>query len=51
MKYKLPVLSLVDDNGKFTKETKHFVGLDILGDGNVAIVKSLDELRIDCNQR
>ena len=43
MKYKLPVLSLVDDNGEFTKETKQFVGLDVLGDGNVAIVKSLDE--------
>ena len=43
MKYKLPLLSLVDDNGKFTKETRQFVGLDVLGDGNVVIVKSLDE--------
>ena len=43
MKYKLPVLSPVDDNCKFTKEIRQFVGLDILGDGNVAIVKSLDK--------
>ena len=43
MKYKLPVLSPVDDNGKFTKEIGQFASLDVLGDGNVAIVKSLDE--------
>ena len=43
MKYKLPVLSPIDDNGKFTKETRQFSSLDVLGDGNVAIVKSLDE--------
>ena len=43
MKYKIPVLSLVDDNDKFTKETRQFAGLDDLGDGNVAIIKSLDE--------
>ena len=43
MKYKLPVLSPVHDNGKFTKEIGQFAGLDVLGDGNVAIVKSLDE--------
>ena len=42
-KYKLPVLSPIDDNGKFTKESGEFVGLDVLGDENVAIVKSLDE--------
>ena len=43
MKYKLPELSLIDDNGKFTEETEYFSSLDILGDGNVEIVKSLDE--------
>ena len=43
MKYKLLVLSLVDDNRKFTEETRQFASLDVLGDGNVAIVKSLDE--------
>ena len=43
MKYKLLVLYPIDDNGKFTKEIGQLVGLDVLGDGNVAIVKSLDE--------
>ena len=43
MKYKLLVLSHVDDNGKFTKEIGQFASLDVLGDGNVGIVKSLDE--------
>ena len=43
MKYKLLVLYPIDDNGKFTKETGQLAGLDVLGDGNVAIVKSLDE--------
>ena len=43
MKYKLLVLSPIDDNGTFIEETGQFVGLDVLGDGNVAIVKSLDE--------
>ena len=43
MKYKLLVLSLLEDNGNFTNETRQFSGLDVLGDGNVAIVKSLDE--------
>ena len=43
MKYKLLVLSLVDDNGKCTDETRQFASFDVLGDGNVAIVKSLDK--------
>ena len=43
IKYKILVLSPVDDNDKFTEETRLFVGLDFLGDGNVAIVKRLDE--------
>ena len=43
MKYKLPVLSPIDDNAKFIEEIGQFVGLDVLGDGNVAIFKSLDE--------
>ena len=43
MKYKLPILSPIDDNGKFTKETRQFINLDVLGDRNVAIVKSLDK--------
>ena len=43
MKYKLPISSPIDDNGKFTKESGEFSSLDVLGDQNVAIVKSLDE--------
>ncbi|XP_058000949.1 isoleucine--tRNA ligase, chloroplastic/mitochondrial isoform X2 [Hevea brasiliensis] len=43
MKYGLPVLSPVDDDGKFTEEAVKFSGLDVLGDGNAAVVKYLDE--------
>lgn len=43
MKYGLPILSPVDDDGKFTEEAGQFTGLDVLGDGNVAVVKYLDE--------
>ncbi|KAB1213992.1 Isoleucine--tRNA ligase [Morella rubra] len=43
LKYGLPVLSPVDDGGKFTEEAGQFVGLDVLGDGNMAVVKYLDE--------
>ncbi|XP_015573355.1 isoleucine--tRNA ligase, chloroplastic/mitochondrial [Ricinus communis] len=43
MKYGLPVLSPVDDGGKFTEEAAPFSGLDVLGEGNVAVVKYLDE--------
>uniref|UniRef100_A0A2P2LMZ0 isoleucine--tRNA ligase n=1 Tax=Rhizophora mucronata TaxID=61149 RepID=A0A2P2LMZ0_RHIMU len=43
LKYGLPILSPVDDDGKFTEEAAHFSGLDVLGDGNAAVVKYLDE--------
>lgn len=43
LKYGLPVQSPVDDDGKFTEEAKQFSGLDVLGDGNIAVVKYLDE--------
>ncbi|KAM6545173.1 hypothetical protein CsatB_025909 [Cannabis sativa] len=43
MKYGLPLLSPVDDDGKFTEEAGQFNGLDVLADGNVAVVKYLDE--------
>ena len=36
MKYKLSVLSPVDDNGKFTEETRQFSSLDVLDDGNAS---------------
>ena len=43
MKYKILIFSPIDDNDNFTKETRQFDGLDVLGDENVAIVKILDE--------
>ncbi|XP_077240714.1 tRNA synthetase class I (I, L, M and V) family protein isoform X2 [Tasmannia lanceolata] len=43
LKYGLPILSPVDDDGKFTEEAGQFCGLDVLGDGNVAVVEYLDE--------
>lgn len=43
LKYGLPIFSPVDDNGKFTNEAGPFNGLDVLGDGNTAVVKYLDE--------
>ncbi|KAK9139360.1 hypothetical protein Scep_009041 [Stephania cephalantha] len=43
LKYGLPVISPVDDDGKFTEEAGQFSGLNVLGDGNVAVVKYLDE--------
>lgn len=42
-KYGLPILSPVDDNGMFTEEAGQFSGLDVLGEGNTAVVKYLDE--------
>ncbi|PIA61466.1 hypothetical protein AQUCO_00300755v1 [Aquilegia coerulea] len=43
LKYGLPVISPVDDDGKFTEEAGKFGGLDVLGDGNTAVIKYLDE--------
>ncbi|KAK7387905.1 hypothetical protein VNO78_22703 [Psophocarpus tetragonolobus] len=42
-KYGLCILSPVDDDGKFTDEAGQFSGLDVLGEGNTAVVKYLDE--------
>ncbi|VFQ64649.1 unnamed protein product [Cuscuta campestris] len=42
-KYGLPILSPVDDGGKFTEEAGQFSGLDVLGDGNIAVIQYLDE--------
>lgn len=42
LKYGLPVVSPVDDDGKFTEEAGEFSGLDVLGDGNAAVVEYLD---------
>lgn len=43
LKYGLPILSPVNDDGKFTEEAGQFYGLNVLADGNVAVVKYLDE--------
>ncbi|KAL6522834.1 Isoleucine--tRNA ligase, chloroplastic/mitochondrial [Orobanche hederae] len=43
LKYDLPVLSPVDDEGIFTEEAGQFSGLDVLDDGNVAVIECLDK--------
>ncbi|XP_043715666.1 isoleucine--tRNA ligase, chloroplastic/mitochondrial isoform X1 [Telopea speciosissima] len=43
LKYGLPILSPVDDEGRFTEEARQFSGLDVLSDGTDAVVKYLDE--------
>lgn len=43
MKYGLPIVSPVDDVGRFTEEAGQFRGLDVLGNGNVAVIDYLDE--------
>ncbi|KAE9598673.1 putative isoleucine--tRNA ligase [Lupinus albus] len=42
-KYGLPIFCPVDENGIFTEEARQFSGLDVLGEGNTAVVKYLDE--------
>ncbi|QHO34002.1 hypothetical protein HN873_028614 [Arachis hypogaea] len=42
-KYGLPIVSPVDEHGIFTEEAGQFSGLDVLGEGNTAVVKYLDE--------
>ena len=43
-KYGLPILSPVDDHGNFTSEAGKFEGLNVLGEGNGAIVEALIEV-------
>ncbi|MBH8574261.1 isoleucine--tRNA ligase [Nostocaceae cyanobacterium CENA369] len=40
-RYGLPILAPVDDNGDFTQEAGQFVGLNVLGDGNQAVIDAL----------
>ncbi|MBD2214402.1 isoleucine--tRNA ligase [Nostoc linckia FACHB-104] len=40
-RYGLPILAPVDDNGNFTPEAGQFVGLNVLGDGNQAVIDAL----------
>lgn len=37
------MISPVDDEGKITEEAGIFSGLDVLGDGNTAVIDHLDE--------
>ncbi len=43
-RYGLPILSPVDDRGNFTEEAGEFSGLNVLGEGNTAVIKALDEV-------
>lgn len=43
LRYGLPILSPVDDNGNFTEEAGQFAGLNVLGEGNGAVVTALQE--------
>ncbi len=43
LRYGLPILSPVDDNGNFTEEAGPFAGLNVLGEGNGAVVTALQE--------
>ncbi|MBW4635200.1 MAG: isoleucine--tRNA ligase [Iphinoe sp. HA4291-MV1] len=40
-RYGLPILAPVDDNGNFTSEAGPFAGLNVLGDGNQAVIDAL----------
>ncbi len=42
-RYGLPILAPVDDNGNFTLEAGQFAGLNVLGDGNQAVIDALTE--------
>ena len=43
MRYGLPILSPVDEDGNFTAEAGPFAGKNVLGDGNGAVVDALTE--------
>ncbi len=40
-RYGLPILAPVDDNGNFTPEAGAFAGLNVLGEGNQAVIDAL----------
>ena len=40
-RYGLPILAPVDDDGNFTPEAGEFAGLNVLGDGNQAVIDAL----------
>ncbi|MBE9185463.1 isoleucine--tRNA ligase [Microcoleus sp. LEGE 07076] len=39
----LPILTPVDENGNFTAEAGEFAGLNVLGDGNSAVIEALEK--------
>lgn len=41
-RYGLPILAPVDDNGNFTAEAGQFAGLNVLGEGNGAVIDALN---------
>ncbi|MDX2229431.1 MAG: isoleucine--tRNA ligase [Leptolyngbyaceae cyanobacterium bins.349] len=41
MRYGLPILAPVDDDGNFTSEAGPFAGLNVLGEGNQAVITAL----------
>jgi len=43
MRYGLPILSPVDADGNFTAEAGQFAGLNVLGEGNAAVVRALEQ--------
>jgi isoleucyl-tRNA synthetase len=43
MRYHLPILSPVDADGNFTAEAGQFAGLNVLGEGNAAVVQALEQ--------
>ncbi|MEP0754100.1 isoleucine--tRNA ligase [Trichocoleus sp. Lan] len=44
-RYGLPLLSPVDADGNFTQEAGQFAGLNVLGDGNQAVIDALSQAR------
>ncbi len=43
LRYGLPIFAPVDEDGKFTEEAGQFAGMNVLGDGNGAVVEALAE--------
>ncbi|AFZ13052.1 Isoleucyl-tRNA synthetase [Crinalium epipsammum PCC 9333] len=43
-RYGLPILSPVDADGNFTEEAGQFAGLNVLGEGNTAVITALTEV-------
>jgi isoleucyl-tRNA synthetase len=41
MRYGLPILAPVDDGGNFTPEAGQFAGLNVLGEGNTAVIEAM----------